>query len=94
MNTLLALLVLAIVLAIFATTTGGQRIMATAGLRRFVKGAAPEEDRDYLLRACGGDRDEVRRRLEDERARNDSLDEAQLYRKAIRRVVNERKGES
>ena len=94
MDGVLAIVVLAAVFAIYATTPGGQRLLAGLGLRRFVKGAAPSEDLDYMLRACGGDRAEVERRLAAERERNDTLSEAQLYRKAIRRLMNERRDEA
>ena len=49
--------------------------------------AAPREDHDYLLRACGGDEEELARRLEAELRRNPHQSEAELYRRAIRRIL-------
>lgn len=93
-NVLIAVVVLLLVLAIYLTTPGGQRLLSALGLHRFVKDAAPAEDRAYMLRVCGGDHAEVERRLQSERARNDALSEAQVYRKAIRRLMNERKDDA
>ena len=75
---------------VFATTEAGRAVLKRFGLRRSVPGAAPEHDVDYLLKACGGDRAEVERRLEAERARYPALGEAEHYRRAIRRVWLER----
>jgi hypothetical protein len=85
---LTALVVAAAVLAIFATTRWGQALVTRVGLRTFQKGAAPEEDRAFLLRACGGDPGLVAARLDAVRARHPEWSEAQLYRRAIRAHMN------
>jgi hypothetical protein len=87
---LTALVVAAAVLAIFATTPRGQALIVRLGLRRFQKGAAPEEDRAFLLRACGGDATEVEARLAAVSERHPEWTEAQLYRRAIRAYMNAR----
>ena len=87
---LMAVLVAGAVAAIFVTMGPGQRLVKRVGLRRLQKGAAPDEDRDYLLQACAGDATEVEARLEAVRVRYPDWSEAQLYRRAIRAVMNER----
>lgn len=77
-------------LAIFATTRSGREVMKRIGLRDRVPDAASSDDVDYLLSACGGDRGEVERRLAVERERFPELTEVEHYRRAIRKVVNER----
>lgn len=47
-------------------------------------GRAPKEDREYLLRVCGGDAAEVERRLAAEKERFPELNERAIYRRAIR----------
>lgn len=91
MGVLVMVLVALAVCAIFLTMAPGQRLVTRLGLRRFQKGAAPAEDRDFLLDACGGDRAAVEARLEAVRMRYPDWDEAQLYRRAIRAVMNERR---
>lgn len=92
----LLMLVLAIgaTLAIFATTRPGRELAKRIGLRDRVPGAASSEDVAYLLDACGGDRHEVARRLEVERDRFPDLNEAEHYRRAIRKVFAERGAET
>ncbi|MEE8166289.1 MAG: hypothetical protein V3T64_12015 [Myxococcota bacterium] len=86
------MLVLAVVatLAIFATTNRGRELVKRLGFRDRVKGAASSEDVAYLLDACGGDLNEVARRIELERSRVPELSEAEHYRRAIRKVFAER----
>ena len=87
---LTAIFVAIAVVAIFATTAKGQAWITRLGLRRFQKGAAPDEDRAYLLRVCGGDTAAVEARLDAERARYPDWSEAQIYRRAIRTYMNAR----
>lgn len=87
---LTALVVAAAVVAIFAATRSGQAVIVRLGLRRFQKGAAPEADVAFLLRACGGDAAEVEARLAAVRDRHPEWNEAQLYRRAIRTYMNAR----
>lgn len=87
---LTAFVVAAGVLAIFLTMAPGQRLVKRLGVRRLQKGAAPDEDRAYLLRACGGDPVEVEARLDAVRVRYPDWTEQQLYRRAIRSVMNDR----
>lgn len=89
----MAVLVALGVLAVFATTRRGQRLVTALGLTRLQKGAAPAEDRAFLLRACGGDDAAVEARLEAVRVRYPDWTEAQIYRRAIRAVMNERRQE-
>lgn len=84
------ILVSVAVVAIFFTTRRGSEIAKQIGLRDHVKGAASNEDVDFLLKACGGDVEEVARRVEYERERLSELTEAEHYRRAIRRVLAER----
>ena len=86
------LLTLAVVatLAGFATTRAGRAMRKRIGRRDGVPGAAPREDVQFLLQACGGDRAEVERRLAVERERLPDLTEAEHYRRAIRKVMAER----
>ena len=85
-------LVLAVVgtIAIFATTRAGRDLRKRLGFRDGVPGAAPKDDVQFLLDACGGDRGEVERRLAAERERLPALTEAEHYRRAIRKVMAER----
>ena len=83
------LVVLATVLAIFATTATGRRLVAKVGLRGPVAGGAPGEDVEFLLRRCRGDVAEVARRVAAERERFPALTEADHYRRAIRRLLAE-----
>ena len=76
---------------VFSTTPAGKRWMDRLGIGGAKRGAgAPSEDHEFLLRACDGDYEEVQRRLSDELRRAPHLSEAEAYRKAIRRVFNER----
>ena len=84
------LVVVGATFALFATTRAGDRLVRWIGLGRFLPGAASSEDVAYLIRTCGGDRREARERIAVERARYPDLSEAELYRRAIRRVFNER----
>lgn len=86
-----ALVVLACVLAIFATTKTGGRVVAALGLRGPGPGAATAEDVDFLLSRCHDDPKEVARRIAAERERYPDLCEADHYRRAIRRLLAEAK---
>ena len=55
-------------------------------------GTTTNEDHVFLLARCGGDEAELLRRLETETRRNPSLNEAELYRKAIRSWFVEKRG--
>jgi hypothetical protein len=77
-------------LAIFATTRPGRELAKRIGLRDHVAGAAPSEDVAFLLKACDGDRDEVERRLAVERSLVSELEEAEHYRRAIRKILAQR----
>jgi len=79
------------VVAIFLTTDAGKKLLETLGLHSLSSSAPPKEDREFLLRVCGGDPREVARRLDVERQRNPTLDTAQLYRRAIRSHMNDRR---
>ena len=88
------LLVIAVLgtLAIFATTRSGRGLLARTRLRDHVPGAPSNEDVDFLLSACNGDRAEVERRLAAERERLPDLTDAEHHRRAIRKLLNERRG--
>lgn len=76
-------------IAVFLTTKRGKEVAKRVGLRDRVSGAAKSEDVSYLLSACEGDRSEMKRRIETERARFPDLTEAEHYRRAIRRVMTD-----
>ena len=90
-SALMGLVVLAGVLAIFATTKSGRRVAVRIGLRDHVAGAATSEDVDFLLVRCGNDRSEALRRVAIERERFPDLCEADHYRGAIRKLLSESK---
>jgi hypothetical protein len=85
-----ALLAAAALVALLATTPAGRRLRARLGVGRGRGDRAPQEDHDFLLRACGGDEAKLTGLLEAELRRNPALSEAQLYRKAIRRWFAQR----
>ena len=85
----MGLVVLAAVLAIFATTRVGRRVAVRIGLRNYVAGAASSEDVEFLVHRCGNDRVEARRRVAAERERFPDLSEADHSRRAIRRLLAE-----
>lgn len=91
LTALMGLVVLAAVLAIFATTPLGRRVAVRIGLRDHVAGAASSEDVDFLLHRCGNDPVEAGRRVAAERERFPDLSEADHYRRAIRRLLAESK---
>jgi len=83
----------AAVLAVFLTTDRGRRLGGRLGIpARLGRGGVDPDTRRYLLDACGGDRREMVRRVEAERRRYPALDEASLYRRAVRTAMNERGG--
>ena len=87
MEALTVLLVLAAIVAIFATTPAGKRLANQLGLNLSRKGRVPPEDFDYLLRVCNGDVDLLNRRLVSARQNNPEMSEAEAYRKAIREYL-------
>ncbi len=89
---LMLLISLVAVLAIFLTTDRGRRWARGLGLPVHGGRKVPAEDRDFLLAACKGDPREVALRLKNERELRPALDEAQLYRRAIRRELRAREG--
>lgn len=89
---LIAFAVLVAVIAIFATTRVGKQLAVRIGLRDRVAGAAPSRDVEFLLERCGGDRAEALRRVAAESERFPALGEADHYRRAIRRILQEQKG--
>ena len=91
LSAVMGLVVLAAVLAIFATTRIGRRVAVRIGLRDHVAGAASSEDVGFLLHRCGNDRVEALRRVAAERERVPDLPEAEHYRRAIRRLLGESK---
>lgn len=81
------------VLAVFLTTDRGRRLAGQLGIPSpFSRSRVDPDTRAYLLDACGGDRREMARRVEVERRRFPELDEAALYRRAVRTVMGERGG--
>lgn len=94
LNLLMLLVAMVATLAIFSTTRFGKSLASRMGFRDHVAGAASTEDVAYLLSACDGDRSEVERRLEFERARYPELTEAEHYRLAIRKVFTSRESAS
>ena len=62
------------------------------GVANPFRGGVDRDTRRYLLDACGGSRSELARRIEAERRRFPALDEAALYRRAVRTLVQERGG--
>lgn len=86
---LILMLGLAVIGAIFASTPAGRRLRARLPVARLRAGAAPKQDREYLLRVCDGDPERVRRLLDHERAANPEMTEAQAYRRAIRRHLRD-----
>jgi hypothetical protein len=70
----------------------GQRIALRLGMRGFHKEGAPQEDRDFLLNACGGDRDRVQQSLAQARDGQPEMNDAQAYRRAIRTYMRHKHG--
>jgi hypothetical protein len=93
MSFIVLVLVIAATIAVFATTTAGRKIAKRIGLRDRVAGAATSEDVSYLLSACNGDLASLERRVEAERVKYPDLNEAEHYRRAIRKVFTERESE-
>lgn len=90
MRFLTIVVVIVAVAAIFLTTRRGKEISAQLGLEMPGKNKVPEEDRDYLLRVCGGDVEELQRRLAATRKNNPELSEAGAYRRAIREHLKDK----
>ena len=86
------LIVAVAVVLIFLSTPRGRRLAARFGVRNPLRGGVDADTRRYLLDACGGRRSELVRRVEDERRRFPDLDEAALYRRAVRTLMRERGG--
>ena len=74
--------------AIFLTTPRGRALAVHLGLRLQRQDSAPVEDRDYLLRECGGDEAAVSELLDRARIHNSDMSEKEAYRKAIRTHLN------
>lgn len=75
----------AFVVAVLLTTPAGRRLRQRLPVAALRDGRAPREDREYLLRVCGGDPARVELLLARERERDPELSEAAAYRRAIRR---------
>ena len=75
--------------ALLLSTTAGQRLAKRLGFPP-LRDRAPKDDRAFLLKVCDGDRGRLRERLDAERARSPNASDAELHRKAIRRVFQER----
>ncbi len=90
MDALALVVAVVAVVGIFATTRHGRALRKRMGLRDNVPGAASTDDLAYLVQLCDGDRDEAARRVAAERDRFPDLTEAEHYRRAIRKGVNER----
>jgi hypothetical protein len=73
---------------IASTTQHGRRLRNRLGIGR--GSGVPQDDREYLLRVCDGDRDRVARLLDLERRSQPEMTEAQAYRRAIRRHLRDR----
>lgn len=89
MSLLFLLIAAAATLAIFLTTAPGRKLLKRIGFRDYVPGAAPSGDLEYLRAACAGNLTEVDRRIAVERTRYPDQTEAEHYRRAIRKVMNE-----
>lgn len=80
----------AAVVAIFSTTSAGQRLAASLGIDALLRKGPPREDREFLLQVCGGNRRKLAERLDAERRKNRAMSEAQVYRRAIRTYMKGR----
>jgi len=78
------------VLALLLTTEAGKRWAAWLGIPSPFRSGVDKATRDHLLKLSGGDRREMTRRLDVERKRFPALDEAAIYRRAMRTAMNER----
>ena len=87
-STWIVLLGVVFIVWVASTTRVGRRFRSRVGIDRGDR--APVDDREYLLRVCNGDRDQVARLLELERRGRPELTEAQAYRRAIRRHLRDR----
>jgi len=87
---LIVLLALAFIGAVLATMPAGRRLRSRLPIPGLRPGAAPQQDRDYLLRVCGGDPQRVQSMLEVARQRNPDMREAEAYRWAIRRYLRDK----
>jgi hypothetical protein len=81
---LMVLMAFGLAVAIFLTMPAGKAFASKIGLKLPSKSDASNEDHDYLLRVCGGNVDELQRRLKAARGGNFDMTEAQAYRSAIR----------
>jgi hypothetical protein len=89
---LIIFVALACVGAILWTMPLGQRIANRLGLRGFRREGAPREDREFLLKACDGDRERVQAMLDEARSKQPDLTDAQAYRNAIRSHMRSKHG--
>jgi hypothetical protein len=88
---LIVLAATAAAVAIFLTTKRGVALSKHLGLRFSSNDAAPREDRDYLLRVCGGDHRAVAALLEEARIHDSEMSEKDAYRKAIRAQLRDKR---
>jgi hypothetical protein len=86
------LLVVGLVGWILWTMPIGQRVANRLGLVGFRRQGAPGADREFLLRACGGDRARVQEMLERARAGDREMSDAEAHRRAIRTVMRTKHG--
>ncbi|MBW2241689.1 MAG: hypothetical protein JRH01_06855 [Deltaproteobacteria bacterium] len=93
MRTLVVLVSLVALGALFLSTSTGRSLLERLGIQP-LRGRAPKDDRTFLLKACGGDGALVRERLAAERGRFPQATDAELHRKAIRRWFQERDGQT
>lgn len=89
MRSLVILVSLLALGALLLSTAPGRRVGERLGIPP-LRGRAPKDDRAFLLKACQGDRSQLRERLATERDRWPGSSEAELYRKAIRTWFQER----
>ena len=87
---LLIVLGVAAILALVGTLPVGRRLRARLPFAALRPGSAPKDDRDYLLRVCGGDPARVARLLDEARRPDPGMSEAQAYRRAIRAYMRDR----
>ena len=91
-SALAVLLVLALLGWVVWTMPVGQRIASRLGLVGFGGQGARKQDREYLLRVCGGDRARVQRLLDEARAGDIRMSDAEAHRRAIRRHLRSKHG--
>jgi hypothetical protein len=93
-NWLVAIVILGVIGWVLWTMPVGQRIAQRLGHRGFRKEGAPREDREFLLNACEGDGDRVRAMLDEARANQPEMTDAEAHRRAIRTHMRDKHGGS